>query len=120
MAAESEEDRFVRILAWVESGNMPAIWGDTCLAVGRWQQHPSFYASWGPQPNEFHGKEHSWDWAFEQAVRYFFKRARIQWPEAQLRNIAMAYHLHGQLRLDGWDDAYAKRWTEMEAKYGST
>jgi hypothetical protein len=109
-----EVDRFIKILSRCESNDNPQAWGDSGRACGRFQQHPSFYGSWGPQPNDFGGKERSWDWAFAWAARKFFKVARERFPTASVLEIAMALHLHGQLRWDGWDDAYEKHWLLSE------
>jgi hypothetical protein len=110
----SEEDRFIKILGQVESGENPEAWGDSGRAAGRFQAHPSFYASWGPDPADFGGKERTWDWAFETAARNFFASARAQRPSMPMHLIAMALHLHGQLRFEGNDLSYAARWQACE------
>lgn len=46
-------DRFVAITALCESVDNPEAWGDDGRACGRWQIHPSAYASWGPKPHGF-------------------------------------------------------------------
>ena len=102
--------RFLLILAECESGASAKAWGDGGYACGRYQQHPSFYASWCPSPGEFGGRERSWDWAFDMAVRRFYAACIADKPDASLTRIAMAYHLHGQVRWDGWDSAYLDRW----------
>jgi hypothetical protein len=109
-----EEERFIKILSRCESNDNPQAWGDSGRAVGRFQQHPSFYASWAPKPSDFGGRERSWDWCFEFAARRFFRAARAAQKDAGLAEIAMALHLHGQLRWDGWDDAYQTHWLLSE------
>jgi hypothetical protein len=132
----SREDRFVLILAEVESTNNPYAWGDHGCACGRWQQHPSFYLSWGPTVGDFvclvygtdsnvdpstliHDDKYlelTWDKAYEIAVRKFVRAYLVRHPAVTDIAIAMDYHLHGQIRGTGWDIPYAARWTEIEAK----
>lgn len=110
----SDEERFIKILALVESGDKPEAWGDALRACGRWQQHPSFYVNWGPRRDDFGSHDRTWDWCFELAARRFFRQARIHKRSATFQQIAMAYHLHGQIQWTGWDEAYAKRWALLE------
>jgi hypothetical protein len=110
----TEEDRFIKICGRAESNNNPQAWGDGGNAVGRFQDHASYYLSWGPKNADFGGHERSWDWCFEFAARRFFRAARAAQKDAGLTEIAMARHLHGQLRWDGWDDAYEKHWLLSE------
>jgi len=112
----SDEDRFIKILALVESDDYPLAWGDSGFAVGRYQQHPRFYCDWGPKKDYFGNVERSWDWCFEHAARRFFRQARIVSPGATLSKIAMAYHLHGAVVWTGDDPAYAKRWADEELR----
>ena len=115
MIAREVEDRFVTALAITESADQPRAWGDDGLACGRWQQHPSFYATWGPPRGWFRKQEKSWDWAYETAVRRFFRAAwsdeRIAdlIDQVRINKVAMAYHLHGSLVFVGWDEPYAAR-----------
>ena len=116
------EDIFVEVLARQESANRPEIWGDDGYAVGRYQQHPSFYASWGPTIPDFDGREKSWDWAYETAVRRFFRaawsdeRLAAMRPRERAARVAMSYHLHGSLVFSGWDDEYGARWATLWAR----
>ena len=121
MIAREIEDKFVLALAITESADQPRAWGDDGLAVGRWQQHPSFYSTWGPPRGMFRAREQSWDWAFEIAVRRFFRAA---WADERIANltgpvrinkVAMAYHLHGSLVFTGWDEPYAARFARAWA-----
>jgi hypothetical protein len=107
-----EVDRFIKILGQVESSDDPEAWGDSGRAAGRFQQHPSFYASWGPAPQDFRCQERTWDWAFEFAARRFFRIARATVPAKPMLAIAMALHLHGQVRWDGNDAVYAAKWQQ--------
>jgi hypothetical protein len=117
--AESDEKRFLTILSRAESNDTPTAWGDHEYAVGRYQDHPSYYATWGPKPADFGGVERSWDWCFTFAATAFFRAARRQRPTARLDEIAMIRHLHGQLRWSGWDAVYYNHWCETEhAIYG--
>jgi hypothetical protein len=109
----NDEDTFVAALSKQESNDNIHAWGDSGRACGRFQQHPSFYASWGPRAVDFGGVERDWDWAFVFAVRKFFRAARATQPTISFLKIAMAFHLHGQIRWDGWDEAYATRWTQL-------
>jgi hypothetical protein len=111
----TREDRFCHILGEVESGGDQHQWGDNGRACGRFQWHPSAIITWAPLADEFGGEERSWDWFFELAVRHFHRRARKHLPAASDLTIAIAYHLHGQLRSGGWDAAYAERWLKIEA-----
>jgi hypothetical protein len=100
---------FLDALKATESGGSPDnAWGDGKMAIGPYQQHPSFYASWGPYPQDFGGRERTWLWAWEFAVNKFYSHAivDVSGPKTPVQ-IAMAYHLHGQLRWDGWDNQYA-------------
>jgi hypothetical protein len=109
------EDRFVRAIGLLESKDDWRAWGDAGMACGRYQQHASFYATWGPTVGDFAGREQTWDWAFGVALRRYFRAA---WPDeslatmqspARLLRIAMSYHLHGALVWSGWDETYADR-----------
>lgn len=112
----TEEDRFIQIVAMVESDNRPLRWGDSGRAIGRFQDHPSYYARWGPTEADFGGVERSWDWCFEFAARNFFAAARAHSPGKTLAEIGMARHLHGQLRWDGGDEFYRQRWASVEKR----
>jgi hypothetical protein len=112
----TEEDRFIEILGLVESDNGPRRWGDSGRACGRFQDHPSYYCTWGPIESDFGGQERTWDWAFEFASRAFFRAARAHSPGKTLAEIAMARHLHGQIRWDGADEFYAQRWRICELR----
>lgn len=59
---------------------------------------------------DFGGEERSWDWAFEFCLRWFYRRAIAGRANATDIAIAMAWHLHGQVRWDGWDAVYSARW----------
>jgi hypothetical protein len=106
----NEVERFLAITGMVESDNDPEAWGDGGFACGRYQDHASYYESWGPKKEDFKGKERSWDWCFEFAARKFFLVARVHKPDATLLQIGMARHLHGQIIWAGNDPAYATRW----------
>lgn len=115
MTTQQIEDLFVAVISDIESGGNPLRWGDDGYACGRFQQHPSFYATWGPTVEEFERQERSWDWAFDVALRRYFRAA---WADERLaklgvftraRRIAMSYHLHGSLVWTGWDDAYEEK-----------
>jgi hypothetical protein len=134
----TDEDRWVKALAEHESKDDPCVWGDHLkekpflpMAVGRWQMHPSAYATWGPKPKDFGGEERTWDWALEFAVRAFFRAGRkkqcnllsailgaAEMNAAQALQLAMAWHLHGQIKFSGWDDHYAdrfmKNWEKLQ------
>lgn len=89
----TSENSFVHAIAMVESTDNPnVVLGDHGRAAGRFQQHPSFYASWGPKPAEMHG-EMTWDACFELALRKFWRAAPAGKAPA---DVAVAYHLHGQ------------------------
>ena len=103
------EETFVLALEQCETGGIDRSWGDDGRACGAWQIHPGMYASWGPRPEDFGRQECSWRWAFCFAVRKFYRAARESDPGRDLTAIAMAFHLHGQVVWDGWDDAYAMR-----------
>lgn len=105
-----------RVLALVESANDPEAWGDSGRACGRYQMHPGFYVSWGPTILEFGGRELSWDEAFEIALSRFLEACERDRPTATDEQIAMAFHLHGQPRWDGWDDGYSQRWRAIAAR----
>lgn len=111
----TREDSFVAALAKTESNNNPEAWGDNGYACGAWQWHPSAFISWYPRAHEFGGRERSWDWAYEMAVRKFFTAALADWPEATDLDIAMAFHLHGQVNWTGWEDGYAARFRAATA-----
>jgi len=115
----TDEDRFIHLVGLVESNNHPFAWGDHGYAVGRFQDHPSYYATWGPHASEFGGHERPWDWCFEQAARRFFRAARMAHPEANLLAIAMARHLHGQLVWTEWDPVYQKQWIDRGGENGA-
>lgn len=112
----TREDRFVQLVRHVESDNKPESWGDAGMASGAFQWHPSAFIAWFPQAHEFGGRERTWDWAFETALRKFFRAALADWSEATDAQIGMAYHLHGYIHWSGWDDGYAERWFEAEGK----
>lgn len=114
----SDEDYFLAVLAVTESRNDWRAWGDDGLACGRYQAHPSFYASWSPRPVDFGGVERSWDWCFEWAARRFFRACRFDKPAASLGQIAMAYHLHGQVIWIGFDARYDEEWRAAETILG--
>lgn len=111
----NREERYIAIVSELESSNNPKAWGDDGFAVGRFQWHPSAYATWGPAPEDFGGHEQSWDWAFTQAKREFFRAAIEDRPTATDLEIAMAFHLHGQVRWEGWDQGYVTRWVAAVA-----
>ena len=111
----TQEDRFVKIIGLMESSNNPRAWGDGELACGRFQWHPSAYATWGPKPEDFGGIERSWDWAFEFALRKFHRRAHTAFPDKFEVQIAMAWHLHGSRRWEGFDAAYGNLWLDAAA-----
>jgi hypothetical protein len=115
----NREERYLAIMSRLESGDNPKAWGDEGFACGRYQWHPSAYQTWQPTPAEFHGKEHSWDWAFTEAKRKFFRTALEVKSDATDLEIAMAFHLHGQLRWEGWDQAYVSRWLAAVAAVDS-
>ena len=106
---------FRDVLARVESDDDPQATGDSGRAYGRWQMHPSFYATWGPRPYQFQGRELTWDEAFELALQNFHQMGTITRPDVTFEQLAMAFHLHGQIRWDGWDEAYAKRIDQVTA-----
>lgn len=108
----TREEAFVAALAKTESEGNPKAWGDNGYACGRFQWHPSAFIAWYPQAHEFGGRERSWDWAFEQAVRKFFRAALADWPEATDLDIAMAFHEHGYVNWTGWDNVYAERFNK--------
>lgn len=110
------EQWYLDALGKCESQDDPRAWGDDGYAVGRYQQHPSYYATWGPTVEEFDRQERSWDWAFRVAAARFFRAA---WGDERLASmdvrdraarIAMSYHLHGSLVFSGWDSDYGTRW----------
>jgi len=103
------ETQFVNVQSELESANDPYKWGDGGRAVGRFQWHPSAYASWGPKPIEFDNEEFTWDQAFEWALRNFYRAARERFAQVTDADIAMAWHLHGQLLFTGFDANYAAR-----------
>ena len=107
----TEEEVFIRAVELVESRDNQQAWGDSGRAAGAWQDHPSMYATWGPRPADFGGVERDWNWAFRFATARFYQTARRDWPEKTDLEIAMALHLHGQLRWDGNEEAYAGRFT---------
>jgi hypothetical protein len=106
----TNEEIFIRTVELVESDDDDQAWGDSDRAVGPFQDHPSYYATWGPVPSEFGGIERDWDWAFRFAIVKFYRFARRVYPEKTDLQIAMARHLHGQQRWDGNDTAYAVRY----------
>jgi hypothetical protein len=110
-------ERFIAILGDTESHNYKEAWGDNGFACGRFQEHPSFYASWGPRPGDFGGVERSWHWCFEFAVRRFFAAATFDAPGASDGMIAMAYHLHGQVIWTGFDEDYKRKWDDAENRF---
>ena len=110
---QDREDAFVLRVARVESDRNPRAWGDNDYAVGQWQDHASYYASWGPKIADFGGEERSWNWCFEFAIRRFFRAARQMYPGMTDLQIAMARHLHGQIKLGGWDAAYVTKWNKF-------
>jgi hypothetical protein len=88
---------FVDACALMESGENPEAWGDSGLACGQWQQHPSFFVTWGPKPRDFGEKEHSWDWAFEFAIDHYAETAStVGFTMEQART---AYRLHWRIHL---------------------
>lgn len=105
----TREDAFIAKLAKTESDGKPEAWGDHGFACGAWQWHPSAFIAWHPEAHEFGARERSWNWAFEQAVRKFFRAALMACPAATDLDIAMAFHLHGYVNWTGWDHAYAAR-----------
>lgn len=116
----TREDKFVAVIRMVESENKPEAWGDNGMACGAFQWHPSAFIAWYPQAHEFGGRERTWDWAFEMAVRKFFNAALADWSQATDADIGMAYHLHGYVNWDGWDEGYGTRWAAAEAKLANS
>jgi hypothetical protein len=102
------EDEFVHFIGLAESQDNWRAWGDDGFAVGRYQDHASYYATWGPKPADFAGEERTWDWCFNFAIRRFWRAARKFYSTKTGLEIAMARHLHGQLVFTGWDQEYER------------
>jgi hypothetical protein len=107
-------DQFERLIAIVESSDNPNIGlGDNGRAAGRYQQHPSFYALWGPTSDNIRDKlggEPNWDTCYRFALERFWSKRKSN--DAIL--VAMAYHLHGYHNYNGDDKVYR---TKLETIY---
>src|SRR5271157_629067 len=110
----NDTDAFVAAISEIESQNQPLIWGDDGDACGPFQCHPSFYASYGPNPEDFGGRERSWAWAFEQAVRWFYADCLVD--KISPADSAVAYHLHGQPIIKDDDPVYRAKFVAAYRK----
>jgi hypothetical protein len=104
----NDEDLFIRAIARVESSDDPNVrLGDNGRAAGRYQQHPTFYASWQPTTAELQTMhEPTWDQCYELALRKFWRKRPV---DKAFADVAVAYHLHGQHVYSGDDQTYRQR-----------
>jgi hypothetical protein len=113
----TREDRFVSILADVESSNNPSEIGDHGLARGRFQWHYDAWSIWVRRGGGTLVAGMTWDALDTLAVRAFHRIALQMKPELTDEAIMMAYHLHGFHDFHGYDQGYAERWRECAARY---
>jgi hypothetical protein len=110
--------QFRDALAIVESNNDPHAWGDSGLAMGRWQVHPAWVYGYlritGVQP----GVRESWDGFVGRIVEAFFESRPTSCTPIQS---AMWFHLgHRTDESQGdWDIDYAGRFLEACEKIGA-
>jgi hypothetical protein len=120
MAVPTREDKFVHAIALIESSDNWRAWSPSGVSMGRYQWEPRAWMTWQPTLVEWASNPDmlTWDQAGEFALRKFFRAALKNRPDATDVQIAMAFHLHGQVVWTGWDDNYATKFLAAEAAGG--
>ncbi len=104
-------DEFAHAIAIVETGDKEFVWGDSGLAMGRYQCHPAWYQDWA-EPNC--PVDASWDARFRAAVMRFYNHYQ---PTYIPLKIAVMYNqgVHA-VTIDGkWNAEYASKFCHAVA-----